>query len=63
MRKGESLSYDTDSISCGGAKRYAGYNIEMNSTFRYFLSYGIEGQVRGERYKISPEVVDETQNI
>lgn len=61
VRKGESLSYSADSILCGGAKRYTGFNVEMNPTFRYFLSYGIEGQVRGERYKISPEVVDETQ--
>jgi len=61
VRKGETLSYNVDSIMCGGAKRYTGYNVEMNSTFRYFLSYGIEGQVRGERYKISPDVVDETQ--
>lgn len=61
VQKGESLLYSADSIVCGGAKRYTGYNVEMNSTFRYFLSYGIEGQVRGERYKISPEVVDETQ--
>jgi len=61
VSKGESLLHNADSISCGGAKRYTGYNVEMNSTFRYFLSYGIEGQVRGERYKYRPEVVDETQ--
>jgi len=61
VRKGESLTFNAESIACNGAKRYTGYNVEMNSTFRYFLSYGIEGQVRGERYKISPEVVDETQ--
>jgi uncharacterized protein (DUF169 family) len=61
VRKGESLVYNADSVICGGAKRYTGYNVEMNPTFRYFLSCGIEGKVRGERYKISPEVVDETQ--
>lgn len=61
VRKGESLVFNDNSLVCGGAKRYTGYNIEMNSTFRYFLSCGIEGKVRGERYKISPEVVDETQ--
>ena len=61
VRKGESLAYNADSINCGGAKRYTGYNIEISPTFRYFLSCGIEGKVRGERYKISPEVVDETQ--
>ncbi|HCT31328.1 MAG TPA: hypothetical protein DIW31_11515 [Bacteroidales bacterium] len=61
VRKGESLVFNSESIGCNGAKRYIGYNVEMNPTFRYFLSYGIEGKVRGERYKISPEVVDETQ--
>ena len=61
VRKGESLAFNADSVTCGGAKRYTGYSIEMNPTFRYFLSCGIEGKVRGERYKISPEVVDETQ--
>lgn len=61
VRKGESLAYNADSVVCGGAKRYTGYNVEMNPTFRHFLSCGIEGKVRGERYKISPEVVDETQ--
>jgi len=61
VRKGQSLAFSANSISCGGCKRYTGYNTEMNPTFRYFLSYGIEGKVRGERYKISPEVVDETQ--
>lgn len=61
VRKGESLVYNSDTVVCGGAKRYTGYNVEMNSTFRYFLSCGIEGKVRGERYKITPEVVDETQ--
>jgi uncharacterized protein (DUF169 family) len=61
VRNGQSLVYDADSVICGGAKRYTGYNTEISPTFRYFLSCGIEGKVRGERYKISPEVVDETQ--
>jgi uncharacterized protein (DUF169 family) len=61
VRNGQSLAYNADSVICGGAKRYTGYNAEVAPTFRYFLSCGIEGKVRGERYKISPEVVDETQ--
>lgn len=61
VRNGQSLVYNANSIVCGGAKRYTGYNTEISPTFRYFLSCGIEGEVRGERYKISPEVVDETQ--
>jgi len=61
VRKGQSFAYNAESITCGGAKRYTGYSAEVAPNFRYFLSCGIEGKVRGERYKISPEVVDETQ--
>jgi hypothetical protein len=63
VRKGESLCYNAESVSCMGGKRYSGYNSEMRPTFRYFLSCGIEGKERGERYKISPEVVDESLKI
>jgi len=63
VRKGKSLVFNAESVVCGGAKRYIGYSLEVNPTFRYFLSCGIEGKVRGERYKVSPKVVDETQKI
>jgi hypothetical protein len=63
VRKGESLCYNEAALACQGARRYTGYSAEMSSTFRYFLSCGIEGKVTGERYKISPAVVDETMKI
>ncbi len=59
VRKGESLCFSSESIGCLGGKRYTGFISEMRPTFRYFLSCGLEGIERGERYKISPEIVDE----
>lgn len=63
VRKGESACYNADSISCLGGKRFSGYLSEMRPTFRYFLSCGLQGKERGERYKISPEIVDETLKL
>lgn len=63
VRSGHSQCFNSESLKCMGAKRYCGYRTEMSKTFRYFLSFGIEDQVEGERYKISPEVVDETQKL
>jgi uncharacterized protein (DUF169 family) len=58
VRNGKPTTFDGDSLSCSGAKYYCGYSRERAPDFRYFLSYGKPGSVRGERYKISPEVVD-----
>lgn len=44
---------------CGGARRYLGFETEMRSNFAYFLSCGIPGEMEGERYKQSPELVEE----
>jgi hypothetical protein len=59
IRKGISRSFDQDSLSCSGAKFYLGYSTERAPEFRYFLSYGKPGVVEGERYKRTPEIVDE----
>ncbi len=59
VRKGSSLSFDVDSIGCGGGKRYTGFTEEISPTFEYFLSCGIPGRFEGERYKKSPELVKE----
>lgn len=63
VSKGQSIAYNEDSLGCGGAKRYLGYADHIRPNFEYFLSYGIEGVVEGERYKKSPEIVKETQKI
>jgi len=62
VREGKSVAYSGEAIACGGAKRYLGYSCSLFSNFNYFLSYGIEGKVEGERYKKSPELVQEFQD-
>jgi uncharacterized protein (DUF169 family) len=61
VRNGESLAYDADAIACGGAKRYLGYTDTIRPNFEYFLSCGIPGQMEGERYIRTPEMVIELQ--
>ena len=59
VREGQSLCFGGDSIGCGGGKRYTGFTQEMRPNFEYFLSCGIPGEMEGERYKKSPELVRE----
>ncbi|KQC04008.1 MAG: hypothetical protein APR53_04160 [Methanoculleus sp. SDB] len=59
VRKGRSLIFDHESLSCSGAKWYLGYATERAPEFRYFLSCGKPGVVEGERYKRTPEIVDD----
>lgn len=57
IRKGESMAYNESNVSCGGARRYLGYAKQIRPNFEYFLSYGIPGEVEGERYLRNPETV------
>lgn len=57
--KGRSLAFSSEAISCGGAKRYLGFNERMRPNFEYFLSCGIDGKMEGERYIKTPEMVKE----
>jgi uncharacterized protein (DUF169 family) len=57
VRKGKSLAYDGDALGCAGAKRYLGFSETLRPDFKYFLSYGIPGQMEGERYVKDPEAV------
>lgn len=58
VRKGQVLCFGPESFGCSGAERYLGFTKEVTMpNFEYFLSYGIEGVVEGERYKKSPEIV------
>jgi hypothetical protein len=59
VQKGKPLCFGADSLGCFGAKRYLGYLREMMPNFEYFLSCGIPGEMEGERYKKSPEIVRE----
>ncbi|MBE0668281.1 MAG: DUF169 domain-containing protein, partial [Bacteroidales bacterium] len=58
VRKGRSLVYNAERITCGGGKRYLGYTDKLRPGFEYFLSCGNE-KTEGERYLRSPELVKE----
>lgn len=57
--RGRSLAFNVDSIGCGGGRKYLGFSEVLRPNFEYFLSYGIPGEMEGERYKKSPELVSE----
>ncbi|MHB8110724.1 MAG: DUF169 domain-containing protein, partial [Syntrophorhabdaceae bacterium] len=57
--KGRSLAFNVASIGCFGGKKYLGFDDTLRPGFEYFLSYGIPGQMEGERYKKTPELVKE----
>ncbi len=59
VRKGTGLVFSEDSIGCRGGRFYLGYDAERFPDFRHFLSYGKPGVIEGERYKQTPEIVDE----
>jgi len=59
VRRGASLCYNRDALGCNGGRRYSGLSMEITPDFRYFLSCGIAGKMEGERYKRTPEIVDE----
>ncbi|MCP4131033.1 MAG: DUF169 domain-containing protein [bacterium] len=67
VRKGRSLSFSADSVSCGGGKRYLGFSNTIRPDFEYFLSCGIPDKVEGERYIRTPEMVleimDKTETL
>ena len=58
VRKGRSLCFDAASVACPGGKRYLGFTRSIMPDFEYFLSCGIPGQLEGERYKKSPDLVN-----
>ena len=59
VRRGTPLAFDVTGVGCAGGKRYLGFSQEIMPNFEYFLSCGIPGQMEGERYKKSPELVRE----
>jgi len=60
VRRGETLAFNRDSTGCNGGKRYFGFQAEWSDDFTYFLSCGIPGKLEGERYKKTPELVEES---
>jgi len=59
VAKGDSIRFDVDHLGCEGAKRYLGFRHELRPNFEFFLSCGIPGEMEGERYKKSPDLVRE----
>jgi uncharacterized protein (DUF169 family) len=59
VQDGFSFVYDADSPGCSGGRRYSGFSKELRPNFEYFLSCGIPGEMEGERYKKTPELVKE----
>lgn len=59
VREGLSRRFDSESLRCGGARRYLGFDLDVRPNFAYFLSCGIPGQIEGERYKQSPQSVEQ----
>ena len=43
-RRGDSFSFDADSIGCFGGRRYLGFAEKTMPNFEYFLSCGIPGR-------------------
>ncbi|OGU54918.1 MAG: hypothetical protein A2V66_02095 [Ignavibacteria bacterium RBG_13_36_8] len=59
VRKGHAFIFEAKSPGCTGGKRYSGFLQKLRPNFEYFLSCGIPGEMEGERYKKSPELVRE----
>ena len=57
VQDGVSFVYDAQTPGCSGGKRYSGFSNKLRPNFEYFLSCGIPGELEGERYKKSPQLV------
>jgi len=59
VQDGYTFVYDAHTSGCSGGKRYSGFSNKLRPNFEYFLSCGIPGELEGERYKKSPQLVEE----
>jgi hypothetical protein len=59
VRKGQDRCFNAGNLGCGGGRTYLGFGESLRPNFNHFLSCGIPGEVEGERYKKSPEIVAE----
>jgi len=57
--KGKTVSFTGETIGCFGGIRYAGFPAPEFPGFKYFLSCGIPGELEGERYKKTPDLVEQ----
>jgi uncharacterized protein (DUF169 family) len=61
-RHGETVLFDAETIGCPGGTYFLGF-CEPRPGIAEFVSTGIPGQVEGERYKKSPELVTAMQAL
>ncbi len=54
---GRSICLSVETVGCFGGRRYLGFSKDLMPGFEFFLSCGIPGQMEGERYKKTPELV------
>jgi uncharacterized protein (DUF169 family) len=59
VREGTPIRFAEKAIGCPGGRRYTGFAEGLRPGFEFFLSCGIPGEMEGERYKKSPELVRE----
>ena len=59
VQDGYTFVYDAHTPGCSGGKRYSGFSKNLRPKFEYFLSCGIPGELEGEHYKKTPELVEE----
>jgi len=59
VREGTPVRFGDRDIGCPGGRRYTGFAEGLRPGFEFFLSCGIPGQMEGERYKKTPELVRE----
>jgi len=57
--KDKSVAFSKETLGCQGGARYSGYSTTLRPKFKYFLSCGIPGEMDGERYKKTPEIVED----
>jgi len=63
VRKGRALCFDAESSDCSGGQKYLGFRETEEPDIEYFLSCGIPGKVKGERYKKTPEIAAEALKL
>lgn len=57
IRQGHTFVYEADSPGCFGFKRYTGFSQVLKPQPEYWMSCGIAGELGGQRYKKSPDLV------
>ena len=60
VREGKAMRFFARSFACTGGKYYTGFATHPRPDINEFLSCGVEGELKGERYKRTPEIASQT---